>query len=162
MHTRQQLKNASTLKAYHSILKAAKRLLSKVEEEPLRYTLTRVERNRFTNQTILHEWISPLLYLRLDLLPSNDYAIHYGYLTSTTFGPFYHLTSAFIRTVYRRTMRGNTSINIEETVKNDYVVQECAEAYEYVEMQQKHHRFRLILYKTKQAKPIKRKLRRVA
>jgi hypothetical protein len=50
--------------------------------------------------TIIHELISPLIYLRLECFNGDQYAIHYGYDQGILASQFYNITSAFIRSVY--------------------------------------------------------------
>ncbi|MCJ8210811.1 hypothetical protein MUY27_13925 [Mucilaginibacter sp. RS28] len=152
-------RNQAITTAYYAILKAAKALLATLEEERLRYTLTRVDKHKDTKAIILHEFLSPLIYLRLELHQNDEFSIHYGYELSPVFGPYYHITAAFIRLVYKLTMASNTTINIEEAVRTDWIVDNCSEAYEYLEQRNKHHQFKLIKYRVR---PVRRKLRRVA
>ncbi|WDF54893.1 hypothetical protein [Mucilaginibacter sp. KACC 22063] len=155
----QLIKNQAIIKSFYAILKAAKELLSSIEDEPLRYTLTRIDKHKRTRQVILHEVVSPLIYLRIELHETNDYSIHYGYETLPAFAPYFNITSAFIRLVYKLSMKDSTDINIEDAVRADWVIDNCSEAYEYIEERNKHHRFQLIKHKPKQ---VKRKLMRVA
>jgi len=152
-------RNKAIRQAYHAILKATKALIATVEEEPLRYTLIREDKHKHTKELILHEMISPLIYLRLELHSNDELSIHYGWETSPVFGPYYQITSTFVRMLYKLTMASTTEINFEDAVRTDWVINNCSEAYEYIEERNKYHRFELIKHKPK---PIKRKLRRVA
>jgi hypothetical protein len=149
--------NECVLKAYTQILKQAKALLATIEEEPLRYTLIRQEKP--IPGAIIHELVNPLLYLRLECHQDNEYSIHYGFELSPVFGPYYKLTSSFVRTLYKLTMANESSTNIEESLRTDWIITNCSELYEHVEEHNRNHRFELIKHK---AKPTKRKLSKVA
>lgn len=152
--------NKSVKQTYFQILKEAKALLSTIEEEPLRYTLIREDKPPIKIGTIIHEIVSPLLYLRLEVYADNKYGIHYGWELSPTFGHYYHVTNSFIRILYKLTMSDATPVSIEDCIRTDYVMNECSELYEYIEERGcKHHTYQLILYKVK---AVKRKLRKVA
>jgi hypothetical protein len=152
--------NETVQKAYLHILKEAKALLAAIAEEPLRFTLIREEKKPVTTGVIVHELVNPLIYLRLECYAENKLGIHYGWELSPTFGPYYHITSSFIRLLYKATMADATPINIEDCIRTDYVLNETSALYEYIEERGcKHHRFELVKHKAKQAK---RKLRKVA
>ncbi|MBS7565775.1 hypothetical protein KHS38_15305 [Mucilaginibacter sp. Bleaf8] len=149
--------NEAVKQAYLAILKA-KQLLAAVEEEPLRYTLVREEKKPIVNGTIVHELISPLLYLRLECYANDELAIHYGFELSPAFGPYYSITASFVRMIYKLTMHEEGKPNIESCIRTDYVINECSGLYEYIEERGcKHHRFEQVKYKA-----AKRKLRKVA
>lgn len=152
--------NKSVLQAYFKMLKAAKELLSTIEDEPLRYSLIREDRKEGTRQITLHQFISPLLYLRLDLHSNNEMCIHYGYETLPVVSPYYEFTASFVRTLYKLTMSDGVSPNIEQALRIDWVLTNIGDCYEHLEeMGHRQHRFELIKYKPKQ---VKRKLQRVA
>lgn len=152
--------NKIVKQTYIQLLKEAKALLSTIEEEPLRFTLIREDKQAATSGTIVNEFVSPLLYLRLAYYDENKLGIHYGWELLPTFGEHYHIMNTFVRLVYKLTMVGATAINIEDCIRTDYVINECSAAYEHLEERGlRHHTFNLIPYK---AKLIKRKLRKVA
>ncbi|WP_158826733.1 hypothetical protein [Mucilaginibacter lacusdianchii] len=152
--------NAEVRKVYFKLLKEAKILLATIEEEPLRFSLIREEKQPIQQGTIVHELINPLLYLRLECYAENKPGVHYGFELSPTFGQYYHVTNTFVRILYKHTMVEATPINIEDCIRTDYVLNDCSALYEHIEERGcKHHTFQLILYK---AKAVKRKLRKVA
>jgi len=152
--------NAEVRKVYFKLLKEAKVLLAPIKEEPLRYSLIREDKQPITQGTIVHEMVNPLLYLRLECYADNKLGIHYGWELSPVFGDYYNITNPFIRILYKHTMADATSINIEDCIRTDYVMNECSALYEHIEERGcKHHSFALIPYKAKLAK---RKLRKVA
>lgn len=152
--------NALVRKAYFKVLKETKALLASIEQEPLRYSLIRQDKQPVTAGTIVHEMVGPLLYMRLECFADNKLGIHFGWELSPTFGEYYHITSRFIRILYKHTMVDTGLTNIEDCIKTDWVINECSELYEYVEERGcKHHSFALIQYKPK---AVKRKLRKVA
>ena len=160
INTEQATYNKAVTNVYFKLLKAAKELLAAKEAEPVRYTLTRCEKHKQTRQITLHDFISPLLYLRLELYPNNEMAIHYGYEAQPVFSPYYHVSASFIRLVYKLTSCNGDNINIEDAIRIDWIVTNSGNAYEYLEEQgTKYHDFELLKHKPKQ---VKRKLRKVA
>jgi hypothetical protein len=152
--------NKAVTNVYFKLLKAAKELLATNEAEPVRYTLTRCEKHKQTRQITLHDFISPLLYLRLELYPNNEMAIHYGYEAQPVFSPYYHVSATFIRIVYKLTSYNGEGINLEDAIRIDWIVTSSSDAYEYLEEQgTKYHQYELLKYKPKQ---MKRKLRKAA
>ncbi|WP_158827663.1 hypothetical protein [Mucilaginibacter lacusdianchii] len=152
--------NKTVRQTYFQILKQAKAMLAAIEEEPLRFTLIREDKQPVTQGSIIHEIVSPLLYLRLECYAENKLGIHYGFELSPTFGQYYHLTNTFVRILYKLSMANATPVNIEDSIRTDYVLNDCSALYEHIEERGcKHHTFMLIPYK---AKPVKRKLRKVA
>lgn len=144
--------NKCVQKAYYAIYKNAKALLSTLEHEELRYSLEREDRTTAKVGTIIHEFINPVLYLRLECHPTNSFAIHYGFEESNSFNQFAQITSAFVRSIYRLTAKDETEINIEDSVRTDYCIYSCSDAYEHIEERNKHHQFKLIKYKALAAK----------
>jgi len=144
--------NNSVRQAYSVIYKHAKQLLSTLENEELRFSLEREERGQPIVGTIIHEFISPLLYLRLECHPTNSFAIHYGFEESKAFNQFAKLTASFVRFIYKTTSKDNTEVNIEDSVRTDYCIYLCSELYEYAEERNKHHQFKQIKYRPTAAK----------
>jgi hypothetical protein len=138
--------NRAVQTAYLQIYKEAKALLSTIEQEPLRQIMER-ECKTMNAIDIVHEMISPLIFLRLERYATNELAIHYGYAACELASQFYPITSAFIRTVYKLTMATTGSINIEGCVRTDWVVVECAEMFEYMLDRNKHHTFSVLKFK---------------
>jgi hypothetical protein len=138
--------NQAVQAAYLQIYKEAKALLSTVEQEPLRQIMER-ECKTADAIDIVHEMISPLIYMRLERYSTNQLAIHYGYASCELASQFYPITSAFIRTVYKLTMASTGVNNIEDCVRTDWVITECEELFEYIQDGNKHHTFRVLKYK---------------
>lgn len=139
--------NKVVRECHRQILKYARTLLSTIEHEELRFTLVREDRKAQNNAQVIHELISPLLYLRLESYTTGVYSIHYGFEQFPIFGDYYAITAAFVRFIYKVTTSENTSINIEDAVRVDWLISNCSEMYEHVEEQMKHHQFHLIKHK---------------
>jgi hypothetical protein len=138
--------NEVVKQTYFAILKAAKQLLSSIEREELRYSLIREDGTNVPN-SIIHEFLSPLLYLRLNCNSEGRYVIHYGFELFDTSNEYSKLTASFTRVVYRLTAKENTTINIECSVHTDWLITNCDELYAYIEDRNKYHTFTLIKYK---------------
>lgn len=152
--------NKIVKQTYFQLLREAKSFLATIDAEPLRFTLIRGDKQAATPNTIVHELISPLLYLRLSVYDEGKFGIHYGWELMPTFGEYYHIMNTFVRLVYKLTMADTTTVNIEDCIRTDYVINECSAAYEHLEERGlKHHTFVLIPYKVK---TVKRKLSKVA
>ena len=152
--------NAEVQRVYFKVLKEAKALLATIEEEPLRYTLIREENLPIVFNTIVHELVNPLIYLRLASDDETKLGIEFGLEFIPTYGKYYHIGNTFIRMLYKATMANTTSVNIEDSVRTDYIFHECSGAYEQIEERGcRHHSFQLIPFKTK---VVKRKLSKVA
>ncbi|MFD0751271.1 hypothetical protein ACFQZS_14065 [Mucilaginibacter calamicampi] len=152
--------NKIVKQTYFQLLKETKALLASIEAEPLRFTLIKEDKHSTAPNTVINELVSPLLYMRLAVYDEGKFGIHYGWELTPTFGEYYHIMNTFVRLVYKLTMANATSVNIEDCIRTDYVINECSAAYEHLEERGlRHHTFHLIPYK---AKPIKRKLRKVA
>jgi len=152
--------NKAVLTTYFKLIKATQKLLSQIEEEPLRYLLIREDRHPTKRHITLHQFISPLLYLRLDLHATNEMCIHYGYEMLPVVSPYYEFTASFVRTLYKLTMADGVEPNIEKALRIDWVLTNIGDCYEHLEEQgHRQYRFELIKFKPRQ---VKRKLRRVA
>ena len=138
--------NKEVQQCHRQILKQARALLSTIEHDELRFTLIRQDKLS-NNAYVIHELINPLLYLRLECFANGVYSIHYGFEQFPIFGDYYHITGAFVRFLYKVTASSNTTINVEDAIRIDWVVSNCSEMYEHVEEQMKHHQFSLIKYK---------------
>jgi hypothetical protein len=138
--------NEVVKQAYFAILKIAKQLLSYIERDELRYSLIR-EDGTNTPSSIIHEFVSPLLYLRLNCNSESRYVIHYGLELFDTPNEYSKLLASFIRAIYRLTAKENTTINIECCIHTDWLITNCDELYVYIEDRNKHHTFTLIKYK---------------
>ncbi len=147
IHSQLSPYNLAVKHAYFTILKGAKNLLSQIEHEELRYTLIRDERNRTTDGVIIHEFVNPLLFLRLECRSDNLFAIHYGFEQINQHVEYSNITALFTRSVYKLTSKEVTQIEMEAAVKTDWLIETPSAMYEYIEEQQKYHTFKLIKYK---------------
>lgn len=144
--------NTAIQQAYFNVYKNAKQLLSTLEREELRYSLELEDKSNLEVGTIVHEFINPLLYLRLEFHATNVLAIHYGFEQVLANNQYSQITSAFIRSIYKYTAKEATTINVEDAVRTDWCINTCSEMYEYMEESNKHHQFKLIKYKALAAK----------
>ena len=138
--------------AYVTIYKGVKSLISSIEEEPLRQIMERDCKTPPIVGTIIHELISPLLYLRLECYTNNEFGIHYGYEQGILASQFYNITSAFVRLVYKATMANETAIDIQDCVRTNWVITECSELFEYMSERNKLHTYKVLKYKPTTAK----------
>ena len=153
-------RNQLVLFAYQQILKFTKQLLSAIEDEQTRHSLIREDKLPIIVGTIVHEFINPMFYLRLECYADNQLGIHYGIQSTPGFLESNPMTTAFVRTIYKVTMNTNTAINIEDCILTDYMIIECSELFEYIEERQKsNHTLSVIPYKPK---AVKRKLAKAA
>ena len=143
--TPQEEWNKVVKSAYLQIYKGAKGLLSSIEQEQLRQVMERDNKDNGAVD-ILHELVSPLLFLRLERHADNKLSIHYGYFQCDLATQFYPVTSAFIRSIYKLTSTTDGKINIEAAVRTDYVITETAELFEYMLDRNKHHTFKIVKY----------------
>jgi hypothetical protein len=139
--------NKVVKECYYHIYRNAKQLLSTLERDEMRYSLEREDRTAPKIGTIIHEFINPLLYIRLECHPTNVLAIHYGFEQVLAINQYSRITSAFIRSIYKYTSKDATEVNIEDSIRTDWCINTCSEMYEYMEEKNKHHSFKLIKYK---------------
>jgi|ERR1700744_3996633 len=136
--------NNAVQSAYFKILKHVKGQLAALKPDELRCTLIR------TDEQIIHEFISPLAYLRLECLSYGLYAIHYGFEQVET-QEYSKLTASFIRAVYYHTAVEQTKIDIEASVHTDWYITSPSELFEHIEERNKHHSFMRLKYKPQPA-----------
>ena len=129
--------------AYFATLKVVRNLLAPIEREELRYSLIR-EDPLTDKPCILHEFVNPLIYLRLERGTNLKLSIRYGFEPCQDYA---HVTMKFTRTLYRLTMAGATTNNIEDSIKTEWYVHNPEEMFSYLEEQMKHHTFSLIKHK---------------
>ncbi len=139
--------NKIVKEVYCAIYRNAKQLLATLEREELRYSLEREDKTTPKVGTIIHEFINPLIYLRLECHPNEVLAIHYGFEQVLAVNQYSKVTSAFVRSIYKLTSKDITTINIENAVRTDWCIKTCSEMYEYIEERNKHHTFKQIKYK---------------
>ncbi|MDB4921234.1 hypothetical protein [Mucilaginibacter sp.] len=140
------LYNTAVHQAYGRILKHTKQLLASIEQTELRYALERMERSKKPN-TVIHELLTPLLYLRLECSPEATMTIHFGIEHVDKTPLLGVITSSFLRALYKETAQESTAIDIEASVKTDWFIKSCSEMFEYVEERNKYHTFKQIKYK---------------
>ena len=138
--------NEAVQQAYDSILAKAKQLLASLEQEELRYVLERTEHSTEA-PLIMHEFVSPIVYLRLERAEDTRLTIHFGAEPSSPFPEIQVLTATFLRTVFILTGKAYTGTDIEDCVKTDWFINVCSDLYEYLEGRAKYHTFRKIPYK---------------
>jgi len=143
--THQQIssRNEAVKSAYFAMLKVATQLLSTISREELRYTLVR-EDEPTKLAYIIHEFVNPLIYLRLESYIDNTYGIRFGFEPSQDYA---YITLAFTRSIYRLTMKENTNLNIEDSIHLQWFIHNPDELYSYIEEQNKYHQFYLIKHK---------------
>lgn len=139
--------NVEVRKAFMAILKEAKAMLAKIKQEELRYSLVREEKTITPHRRVAYEFLSPLLYLRLDVSKEDLFTIRYGFEANNSDDEISQYTGDFLRAVYRLTSRDITAIDIEGCVSNAWCITECSSLYEYVEDNNMSHKFSLIKYK---------------
>ncbi|PTQ96834.1 hypothetical protein C8P68_104325 [Mucilaginibacter yixingensis] len=150
--------NKVVKEAYQATYKKARQLLSNIEQEELRYSLER-ECRTVKPDTVIHEFVSPLIYLRLECDQQGLLCIHWGFEEVMNDERYSNLTAEFLRVLYHNTDKSNTAIDIEASVKTNWLIKTCSEMYEYLEERNKHHTFKQIAYKPAS---VKRKLKAVA
>jgi len=134
-------------KAYFNILKVAKQLLSQLEREELRYSLVRDESKRTPEGVIIHEFVSPLIYMRLERQPGQESTIHYGIEQVAGHIEYSNITSSFVRSIFKLTSKEVTLIDIESAVKTDWLIDTPSVMFEFLEDLQKYHELQVIKYR---------------
>lgn len=139
--------NKAVKGAYFKLWRGTQQLLTTVERHELRCTLQRQDRSAISFGSKVHEVINPLIYLSLECNDGELLSIHFGFEQLVEDQEYSHITSRFVRLLYKLTASENTSINIESCINTDYIITSCSELYEVVEDRMKHHSFSLIKYK---------------
>jgi hypothetical protein len=139
--------NQAVQTAYMSILKVTKQLLAQFEQDELRFTLQRSNKTETTVGTVVHEFINPLFFLRLECYEGELFGIQYGFETIHTESEYSKAIALFTRYIYKVTSKERTKINIEDSVKTAYTIYTCFELYDYIEERNKHHTFTLIKHR---------------
>lgn len=122
-------------------------MLSLIEQEDLRFTLERSDKKHPQVGTIVHELVSPLIYMRLEQHTDNEMAIHFGIECVNEKCPLSELTTKFLRLLYKLTSVGAYPIDIENCIRTDWFINSCSAMYEYIEERNKYHTFKQIKYK---------------
>src|SRR4051812_37852988 len=107
--------NEAVRVAYFKVLKRATQLLSSIERDELRFTMQRSDAEPIAFGTKVHELISPLLYLSLESPDGIDLVISFGFEQLNGDDQYAHITSNFIRTLFRLTNTENTGVDIERS-----------------------------------------------
>lgn len=144
--------NTEVKAAYYNILREAKAMLSTIERDELRYSLVREDKSDSVIGTIIHEFVNPMLYLRLEHHSNDRYGIHYGFEQIGMDDPLSRLTALFTRSIYRLTSKEVTAMNIEPCIHCDWGIIECSALYEHLEERGGNHQFQLIKYKAASTK----------
>jgi hypothetical protein len=139
--------NKVVTESYFKILKETRKQLATLERDELRYCLEREDRTIPKPNTVIHEIVNPLIYLRLECKPDNRLAIHFGFEQVLSNNQYSQLTTFFIRLLFWMTSKEATPVNIEDAVRTDWMINTCENMYEYIEEHNKHHQFRLIKHK---------------
>jgi len=137
--------NKEVQATYFKVLKYAKQQLATIEYEELRFTLERSEEPVIGS--IIHEIVSPVLYLRLELHTDKLMRIHFGIEQVHLIGKVSDITTKFLRTLYKLTAKEVTTVNIEASVATDWFINSCSAMYEHIEERLKYHTFKQIPYK---------------
>ncbi|RFZ81157.1 hypothetical protein DYU05_20585 [Mucilaginibacter terrenus] len=149
--------NAEVTKAYHKVLKFAKQMISTLPAYEARCTLELNEKHAFSELKI-HQFVSPMLYLSLEVGEQDSYYIHFGYEQFDSESRLADFSSKFVRAIYRLTSRQATTIDIEDCVHTNNLITTCSELYEVIEdSAYNKHVFKEIPYRPKN---VKRKLMR--
>jgi hypothetical protein len=143
--------NKAVKAAYYKTLRKAKEMLSTIEQVELRYTLVRND-NPTSTGYIVHEFINPLLYLRLEAENDSNLYIHFGVEQIQNNEHLSNITSKFIRALYHFTTKEVATSNIEMAVQTDWLLNSCSDAYEYIEERNKYHVFKQLPYKVSASK----------
>lgn len=140
--------NKAVKQAYFKLLKQTKQLLATIERHELRYTLQREDNGPLAPFIIVHELVSPLLYLSLKAEDGVQLTIHWGIEVFDYENDYTDVTGQFVRMLYKLTSAEHTAINIESCISTRYVITNCSELYECLEdARHKLHQFTLIKHR---------------
>jgi len=140
--------NQAVKQAYFKLLKQTKQLLATIERHELRYTLQREDSGPLAPFIIVHEIVSPLLYLTLKAEDGEQLTIHFGFEMFENDNEYSNITARFVRLLYKLTSAEYTTINIESCITTRYVITNCSELYECLEdARHKLHQFTLIKHR---------------
>ena len=150
-----QLNNDPTSLAYNKAVKAAyfklwkltQQLLATIERHELRCTLQRQDRTAIAFGSKVHEVINPLIYLSLECNDDELLSIHFGFEQLVEDQEYSHITSRFVRLLYKLTSKDAYPIDIENCVRTDWFINSSSELYSYIEDRNKYHTFKRIKYK---------------
>jgi hypothetical protein len=145
--------NAEVTKAYHKVLKYAKDMIATLPNYETRCSLELSAKHAFSTLKI-HQFVSPMLYLSLEVGSQDKMYIHFGFEQFDTESNLAGFSSKFVRELYRLTSRSLTAVNIQ----TNNLITTCAELYEVIECSEYNtHVFKEISYRPK---VVKRKVMR--
>lgn len=136
--------NIAVKQAYFNSLKATIQLLATLERDELRYTLHRENRGKIRSGRVVHELLSPIIYLRLQCYEDGKLHIHFGFQLFYGDGKYAHITAKFIRLVHKLTSVEHTLVDIEHCINTNYIITECYELYDSITEENRLYKFRLI------------------
>ncbi|OOQ61347.1 hypothetical protein [Mucilaginibacter pedocola] len=149
VHPAQLPYNKEVANAYHNVLNAAKRMIAALPAYEARCSLELDEKHSFSDLRI-HQFVSPLLYLSLEVGFGDKYYIHFGYEQFDTDHELAGFSSVFLRTLYRLTSKQLTAVNIEDCIHTNNIITTCSELFEVIDdSNHKRHTFKEIRYKPK-------------
>jgi hypothetical protein len=141
--------NVEVAKAYFKVLRMTKQIVAKLDSYEARCTLTQKQKDTYSNIRI-HQFVSPLFYLSLEVGCYDKLYIHFGYEQFDVDHDLVGLSSKFVRTLYKYTSASKTELNIEDCVHANYIITTCSELYEAIESSAHHkHTFKAIPFKPK-------------
>jgi hypothetical protein len=160
LHSELLTYNECVHRAYKLIHLWATASIATIEEDLLRATLIREDPLPIKEGSIIHEFVSPILYLRLECYHGQGYGIRFGYEPSPSYSKYYPMMAAFVRMIYKLTSKKASQVNIEMAVRIHHIQVDCAELFDYLqEVCSRYHRYEVVPYK---AASQKRKLQKVA
>jgi hypothetical protein len=132
--------NKIVLRAYTSIVELAKQTISGLEKEDYRHTLaTQVK----PKDRIVHEFVNPLLYLRLYRQHDDSYAMNYGFEPCMTHS---NITLPFVKGLHKLVQEAAAKAKIDNCIRVDWYFNDPDELYEFLAMHDKDHTYALIEY----------------
>ena len=132
--------NKIVLNAYMAIVDLAKQTLSGLEKEDLRHTLTL---QATPKDRIIHEFINPLLYLRLYRQHDDSYAMNYGFEPCLDYS---NITLPFVKALHTIIHEAAVKAKIPNCIRADWYFNDPDELYEYLSINDTGHCYALIEY----------------
>jgi hypothetical protein len=78
----------------------------------------------------------------------NIIAIHFGIEQVKELGQLSNVTTSFIRLLYKSPSKEATGLNIEDSIRTDWFINNCSEAYEYIGSRNEYHLIKQIRHKS--------------
>ena len=132
--------NKIVLKAYTNIVELAKTTLSGLEKEDFRHTLIM---QASPKDRIVHEFVNPLLYLRLYRQHDDSFAMQYGFEPCLIYSS---VTLPFVKALHNVLHMAAVKAKIPNTIRADWYPNDPDELYAFIEMINKDHTHALIEY----------------